>query len=398
MRKYLVLSLVALSILLLLLSCAKPKRTNPLDPGNPNAPGALTGRVSDSRGRAVAGAKVITAPATSEATTDTLGNYLIQNIPPASYQVIAWATMYYDTARNSVTIKPALTETLDMPLGPVNRGAIFGRVMATDTLPVPGAIVVTRPPSESVATDNNGYYRIPNVIPGVYQVLVKNTKDLKPQPPDSAYSSSGVDTVLVQSGKDVVADFILYRVVWWTFDNDPLDTTARGWNVGRRRWKVTDINPPGGRTYRGEDTTGVGGFGAWTIPQDPRHNFANFTLFLNLTVLSSSPRNGSSEIFFRWQDNNHHYRVSLTDSLTPAKITLYKVQGGAPSRLTSGNLPFNRDQGLSVRITCLSDTIEVWADNMPRISWRDPAFTQGRIGLGVSGSGMAFFDDVMVIH
>ena len=62
MRRYLVFSFVALAALLLIFSCAKPKRTNPYDPSNPDR-GILSGRITDAGGAPIPGAKVTTDPA-----------------------------------------------------------------------------------------------------------------------------------------------------------------------------------------------------------------------------------------------------------------------------------------------------------------------------------------------
>jgi hypothetical protein len=325
-----------------------------------------------------------------------LGNYTILNIPPNFYQVIAWATVYYDTARNGVTIEPAKTETLNIPLTPINRGGIEGQVVSTDSTVVSGAIVVTLPPTDTVATNLTGNYRINNVIPGSYQVFLINTKDLQPPLPDSAYYSGVVDTVLVKSGQSAAADFILDRIVWWDFDNDPLGGLAQGWIARRGRWFVNDSFPPG-KSYYGDDTSTVGPSGS-TIPSDPAHTYDDFSLSLDLLVSASSPQRGKSDVFFRWQDDLHHYKVSLADSQVPGQIMLYKVQGGSPTLLSSANMPFGRAVWHGVVVYCVGQTIETWVDGTRRIQVNDNAFRVGRVALGTSGRGRAFFDNVRVVH
>ena len=481
MRRYLVFSFVALATLLLILSCAKPKRTNPYDPSNPTAPGTLLGRVTDTEGFPVNGAKVSTSPTTSDAFSDSLGYYQTPSLPPKAYQVIVSAASH-DTAYYNVTINPTKSETLnpqmvyngpgeitgtvtevgtnrvvkqgfvytrpdsqlhhgqtdgtghyrltDVPSGtyyvvaykdqyyskeslqvvippkrvlkyiqlqPLNRGWIFGQVASSDSSGVNGAVLQTLPATDTVTSGAGGYYWFRQLFPGTYVIRVSSAP--KPPPPDSSYFWTQTDTVVVTANDTAVASFLLNRAVWWNYDNDPLRSPAVGWVVRRGVWMVTDTLPPT-RCYLGVDTSTVGA-GAVTLPADSRHLFDDFSLSADIFIPGYSPPRGRTEVLFRWQDDLHHYRVSIADSQGPGEVALFKVMGGVPTRLDTRQIgPFGRDQWHGVRVVfSLPNLIEVWVDGVRRIQVTDGGPIQpGRIGLGLSARGIALFDNVIVFH
>jgi len=53
-----------------------------------------------------------------------------------------------------------------------NKGAISGRVVDTDNLPLPGASVVIETLNKGAVTDVNGFFRIPSLSPGEYMLKV----------------------------------------------------------------------------------------------------------------------------------------------------------------------------------------------------------------------------------
>jgi len=173
MRRSLLVSVVALSILLLILSCAKPKRTNPYDPANPNAPGTLQGKVTDTEAFPLAGAKVSTSPVTADAISDSIGNYQLQNLSPQSYQVIVSAASH-DTAVYTVKIDPVLSTTLNPQLVYNGPGEITGTITEVGTnRVVRQGFVYTRPDSQlhRAQTDGAGNYRLTDVPSGTYFVV-----------------------------------------------------------------------------------------------------------------------------------------------------------------------------------------------------------------------------------
>jgi len=112
-----------------------------LQPG----PGAVTGRVVDTAGNPISGAKVFFSsgsPATvaATATTDATGAYTIAALTAGTYNVTASATGFGSSAPISVVVVGATTTTVpDITLGAVANGTLGGLVTGTSsTTPVAG--------------------------------------------------------------------------------------------------------------------------------------------------------------------------------------------------------------------------------------------------------------------
>ena len=112
-----------------------------LQPG----PGAVTGRVVDTAGNPISGAKVFFSsgsPATvaATATTDATGAYTIAALAAGTYNVTASATGFGSSAPISVVVVGATTTTVpDITLGAVANGTLGGLVTGTSsTTPVAG--------------------------------------------------------------------------------------------------------------------------------------------------------------------------------------------------------------------------------------------------------------------
>ena len=84
------------------------------------AGGQIEGRVTDPKGAAVVGAKVIaTDAATSQtytATTDGQGRYKIEGLPAGSYSVVVSASGFSDARNESVKVAEAAVATVDLKL------------------------------------------------------------------------------------------------------------------------------------------------------------------------------------------------------------------------------------------------------------------------------------------
>ncbi len=252
MKKYLFLSFVGASVLLLILSCAKPKRTNPFDPRNPNAPGTLLGRVTDTENFPVSGAKVSTSPATSDAFTDSLGNYQTPSLTPQTYQVIVSAASH-DTARYTVTVSPTKPETLNPQLMYNGPGEITGTVTENMTnRVVKQGFVYTRPDSQlhNGQTDGAGHYRLTDVPSGTYYVVAYK---------DQYYSKESLQVSLPP--KRAIKDIKLQpRNRGWIFaakggrrPSLPMEKNIRV--CPRRRTRTTEVRPAIAPIFsRGENT------------------------------------------------------------------------------------------------------------------------------------------------
>jgi protocatechuate 3,4-dioxygenase beta subunit len=182
----------------------------------PGEPGAIEGRVVDHQtGFPIAGAFVFHAPVGDDANgppewstrpeievphvrTNAEGRYRIAPLRPGKYHLVVRAE-HYHPAHADARVWPDQTTVVDFrlrPSPPVEPGVIEGRVESALTGdPIAGARVYygplfndTLPPHwwendnantdapllhvPFVVTDNNGHYRIPNLRPGEYHLLV----------------------------------------------------------------------------------------------------------------------------------------------------------------------------------------------------------------------------------
>lgn len=405
MRKHLLLSLIGISIFLLLLSCAKPKRTNPYDPGNPYL-GILAGRVTDAGGAPIIGARVTTTPvsAPSDASTDNSGNYQLVGLTPGSYQAIITATSY-DTVRNDATITAGQTTTLNAQMvfngGGPTKGWIEGVVLKTDTTAIENAMVVASRAgfADSVKSNITGFYRIPGLLPDIYRVAVRGAP---PPPVDSTYVLPVVqDTIPVSANQRTLLNFTLFRWVWWNFNNDTTGRQAQGWTSGRGIWQVRDTI--GQRAYLGRDTSSTGQ-GAFSTPTVGRKcNAFNLTLSFMIPQWSPPPKS-KVEVLFHTQTGLSHYLAEVVDSGppgTPSNLRLYRVVNNAPTLLGShglGVLP--RDMWHSIQVGYVNRAIELKVNGTTYIQLNDGTYPVGGIGIGVAGvtGAAAYFDDLSLVY
>lgn len=409
MKRYLVFSLVALSVVILVLSCAKPKRTNPYDPNNPNAPGTLLGQVTETEAVPLDGAKVSTIPATSDAISDSLGNYLIPKLTPQTYQVIVSAA-YHDTAYYNVTIYPAKSVTLNPQLvfngGGPTKGWIEGLVLKMDTTVIGNAMVVASRAgfADSAKSNASGFYRVPGLLPDIYRVVVRTAP---PPREDSTYVLPVVrDTIVVSPNQRTLLNFTLFRLVWWNFENDTVSRQAQGWSSTRGGWQVRDT--VGSRAYKGVDQDGLGAFTAPT----PGRKCNTFSLNLSVLIPGTSPPPQTKvEVYFHTQippPSSTHYLAVIVDSGPPPpqgirEIRLYRVVSNSRLFLTSHTIlgGFPRDTWHTGRVSYSGQVIELWVDGSRLIQYSDPTpLPVGGIGLGVTGAtdATAFFDNLSLVY
>ncbi len=147
-----------------------------LRPAGGNEPGAIRGRVTDAKtGEPIRGAKVGTYRTSTF--TDSLGRYILRNLAPGKYVVVAGAMGYQmEVYPETVVVRPGQTvEGIDfelMPAGGPQCGVIAGKVTDEKSgLLIPGALVVAR--NEQVVrqvTQCREGYRIGELPPGKYFV------------------------------------------------------------------------------------------------------------------------------------------------------------------------------------------------------------------------------------
>jgi thermitase len=163
-------------------------------------PGSITGSVTDAKdGSPIVGAQV--SDGTRTATTDATGKYVITDVPPGTYQVVA-SKEGYETSFSAVSVLQGTTAVANFSLSQVIvPGSITGSVTnAKDGSPIVGAAVTDG--NATALTDALGTYTIANVSPGTYQVVASK----------AGYQSSSL-TVIVLSGATAVANFSMSQII-----------------------------------------------------------------------------------------------------------------------------------------------------------------------------------------
>ncbi|KGX88751.1 hypothetical protein N781_09540 [Pontibacillus halophilus JSM 076056 = DSM 19796] len=150
-----------------------------------DSPGTLTGSVSSS-GSPLAGATIAIQNQSgiiSTTFTDSNGQYVIENLAPGSYSVVA-SFSTYETQINGAIIEANTTTNVDFDLEQTP-GGIAGEVLNAQTgIPIIGANVEVRFIDSSgaivatVFTDEDGMYRANDLAPGFY-TLVYGAEDFQ---------------------------------------------------------------------------------------------------------------------------------------------------------------------------------------------------------------------------
>ncbi|HZT28922.1 MAG TPA: TonB-dependent receptor [Bryobacteraceae bacterium] len=138
--------------------------------------GSIVGTASDATGAVVPNAKITVANVqTGVATatmTDSLGNYLVQFLPPGSYQVTAEASGFKKFVRTNIVLDAVRQLRVDIPL---ETGAV------TETVNVNAAppLVETETGSMSTTVENSQVVRLPLISrdPQTFRLLVPGVVD-----------------------------------------------------------------------------------------------------------------------------------------------------------------------------------------------------------------------------
>ena len=174
--------------------------------------GILSGRVTDTNGTPLVGARVlvgtgipvvgVTTTFQFSANTDSTGHYSISVDPPGSYHVLAADALFEDSNPVTVAVNPDTTVTVDFALVRAMPGNITGSVTDSDSGDsIEGALVeAIVEPSELITTrtDISGNFTLSNVPSGRRQVAAS-----------ARFFSRSIQTVTVIAGQTVTADFTL---------------------------------------------------------------------------------------------------------------------------------------------------------------------------------------------
>jgi len=174
--------------------------------------GAINGTITDASTGSPVTAASITADGYS-ATTDSIGYYIITDVPAGTYTVTASLTGYLDGVATGVVVAAGETTQLDFSLTRISEnGTIYGKVTDISTGdPIAGA-TVSVDTTYSTSTDSSGIYTIDNVSPGDYTVTATAT---------NYYSDSR--PAHVESNMTTTVDFALEPVTHTlTVDSSPI--------------------------------------------------------------------------------------------------------------------------------------------------------------------------------
>jgi len=165
----------------------------------PVLPGKISGQVTDANGSPISGVQV--SDGSRIALTDALGSYTIDNVPPASYQVVA-SKEGYQSSSLTVTVASGGTAVANLFLSEIILpGAITGSVTsAKDGSAIVGATVTDG--AGTTTTDATGKYTIANVPSGTYQVTASK----------AGFQTLSL-TVTVLAGSAAVANFALSEII-----------------------------------------------------------------------------------------------------------------------------------------------------------------------------------------
>jgi hypothetical protein len=170
MRNYLL-------ILFLILSVQACKKADNVVAPEDSQYGTISGKIAEALGGSfVSKVNIKTVPSTSSVTSDSLGNYRLENVTPGEYTIYA-AKAGYDSANIKVKVIAGSLTTGDIfivktdPMNNPLAGIITGKVLnLNNNQPILNAIISTTPYTSNITTDQEGSFLIRNVTPGQYTI------------------------------------------------------------------------------------------------------------------------------------------------------------------------------------------------------------------------------------
>lgn len=163
--------------------------------------GNLKGKVTDlTTTLAVSSASVTTSPGTSITSTNTEGEFSINNLQEGQYSIIIEKDGYVKSLSN-IYIMPGKTTNIEITLETKSDsyGSISGLVKDGNGNVIPNIQISTTPGTSSVFSGTDGKYTISNIPTGDYIITAKN---------NSSYLENSA-SVSVKKGEDTTASFIM---------------------------------------------------------------------------------------------------------------------------------------------------------------------------------------------
>lgn len=130
--------------------------------------GSIAGTIINSAGSGLGGVSISTEPATSAATTNSSGVYIISGIVSGSYKMKVQLEGYKpDSANTVVTAGTTLIRNFTLQR---QTGSITGTVTSNGGSPLSGVSITTVPQTSTVTTNSDGRYTIANIPTGDYTI------------------------------------------------------------------------------------------------------------------------------------------------------------------------------------------------------------------------------------
>lgn len=262
----------------------------------PIAPGNITGNVVDGSGNAFQGASVTGAGLTT--TTDSNGNYALNQVPDGSVTLVASAAGH-SPAQETVPVTTGNTVIAPTMTLTSNVGNVTGTVVDSTSKPIVGATVSFG--GGTATTDSSGAYNFTNIPAGTIQLVASAT----------AFQSV-TQNVTVTGGSTTTANFTLA-----TANNSPGSVTGTVTNIQTNgvvsgatvTWNTTSVTSNASGVYSiasvggGTQTITAKATGYLPVSNTVTVNGGTSTLniqlstagILNVTVVNSSgaPVNGA---------------------------------------------------------------------------------------------------------
>lgn len=191
----------------------------------PAATGEVAGTVSDATGAGVADATVEVAESDVMTTSDTNGNYTLEDVQTGEQEVVVSAEGYYDMSV-IVTVEEDTTITQNVILEAIQTHELGGLVRDSDGNPLSGASVTVEEAETSTSTDADGNYLFDALEEGNYQVTA-TMEGFEPS------------TQNVTLETDTQADFILQEASEDAVTISDISYSSRGGRNNDRHLEVT---------------------------------------------------------------------------------------------------------------------------------------------------------------
>lgn len=180
------LSILAAAVIVLAGCSGSDGSRGPTGPEGPQGPdgaagtpaadrGSIEGAVKSPSGVGLAGVTVETSPATSSATSDEHGSFILADLPVGAYTLTASKPGFVTSSLAAVGVAGGAKSlvTLTLEASPSTAATITGWVRKPSGQPIPGAVVSVEGQTASATSAADGTFTLSNVTPGFVYLKAK---------------------------------------------------------------------------------------------------------------------------------------------------------------------------------------------------------------------------------